>query len=146
VHSVLVAWIVAAALAATVIGLSVALATTSSPAVSQRAPFAPGVTPFGRTGFAPPTGGPFGTGVIGTVASVGTNSFTVNARSGQTVTVDEQSSTTYYKGATQATSSIVTQGATVAVQGSRSGTTVTATRVIVLPAGGFFGSPPTSAG
>lgn len=148
VRRALVAWIVAGVLAATVVGLSVALATSSSPVRSL--PFAPSATPFGRAGFpGPAAGGVFGPGVIGTVASVSSNSFTVNARSGATVTVDEQSSTTYYNGATPATSSIVTQGATVAVSGSRSGNTVTATRVTVIPAGGggFFGSlPSTSAG
>ncbi|HYA69368.1 MAG TPA: DUF5666 domain-containing protein, partial [Acidimicrobiales bacterium] len=81
-------------------------------------------------------GGAAGTlAVVGTVASVGTNSFTVTARNGATVTVDEQSSTTYFSGATSASSSAVVKGARVAVQGSRSGNTVTATRVVVLSAG-----------
>lgn len=147
VRSALVAWIVAGALAGTVVGLSVALATTSSPAVAARnLPFGPTATPFGRGNFGAPGAGVFGSGVVGTVASVASDSFTVNARSGATVTVDEQSSTTYYSGGTQATSSIVTQGATVAVTGTRSGNTVTATRVTVLPAGGFFGSPAPTAG
>jgi hypothetical protein len=144
VRNALVAWVVAAALAAAVVGLSVSLA--SSRPAARVAPFGPAGTPLGRGGFAVPgPGGFLGSGVVGTVASVSGNSFTVNARSGQTVTVDEQSSTTYYDGATQATSSIVTQGATVAVQGSRKGSTVSATRVIVLPAGGLFG-PPSSSG
>lgn len=144
VRSVLVAWLVAAALAATVIGLSVALAS-SSPSVATRAPFAPSATPFGRGGFPGGGNGLFGSAVVGTVASVSSTSFTVSARSGTTVTVDEQSSTTYYNGTTQATSSVVTKGATVAVQGTRSNDTVTATRVTVLPAGGFFGGSGPSA-
>jgi hypothetical protein len=74
-------------------------------------------------------------GVVGTVAKVGTDTFTVNAVSGQTVTVDEQSSTTYYNQATTATSSIVVTGARVFVLGTRSGTTVTARRVVVLGSG-----------
>jgi hypothetical protein len=70
--------------------------------------------------------------VVGAVASVGSGSFTVNARSGQTVTVDEQSSTTYYTGTTSASSSAVVTGARVIVQGTRTGNTVTATRVEVF--------------
>lgn len=134
-HSALAAWIIAGVLALAVVGLSVDL-TTQGP-TSARV-----VTPFGRPG-APSTGpGFFGGGfgnlaVAGTVASVGTRSFTVTATSGQTVTVDEQSSTTYYSGATSSSSSVVVKGARVAVQGTRSGNTVTATHVVVLPAGGF---------
>ncbi len=148
VRSALVAWIVAGVLAATVIGVSVGWATSSS-AVPPRS-FPSAGTPFGRGGFGGPgggfgggPGGGFGSGVVGTVASVSSGSFTVHARSGQTVTVDEQSSTSYYDGTSQATSSIVTTGATVAVQGSESGSTVTATRVTLVPAGGggFFGAP-----
>jgi hypothetical protein len=75
--------------------------------------------------------------VIGTVASIGSGSFTVAARSGQVVTVDERSSTTYYKGGTSTSSSAVAKGDTVLVQGSQNGNTVTATRVNVLPAGPF---------
>jgi len=73
--------------------------------------------------------------VAGTVSSVGSGSFTVDAVSGQTVTVQEQSSTTYYVGRTSGSASSVLQGAKVAVQGSRSGNTVTATRVEILPSG-----------
>jgi hypothetical protein len=61
-------------------------------------------------------------------------------RTGTTVTVNEQSSTTYYSGMTSATASIVVNGARVVVQGARNGNVVTAMRVIVLPSGGF-GSP-----
>jgi hypothetical protein len=71
------------------------------------------------------------------VASVGGASFTVTSSSGQTVTVDEQSSTTYYDGGTSISVGAVTTGDRVAVQGTLSGNTVTATRVTVIPAGGF---------
>ena len=64
----------------------------------------------------------------------------MTATSGQMVTVDEQSSTTYYSGATSASSSVVVKGARVVVQVTRSGNTVTATHVNVLPAGGFRAS------
>lgn len=142
-HSVVVAWLVAGLLALAVVGLSVALATGSSgPAVAR--------PPFGR--FGPNPGGPSGaprgfggfaggSGVVGTVATVGSNSFTVNSRRGQTVTVDEQSSTSYFNGSATAAASAVTTGVRVAVQGSRNGNTVTATRVTVLPSGGFGAGP-----
>lgn len=132
------AWIVAGVLALTVAGLSAALAAGSSSPARISTPiggFAPGSGRSfgGRPGF---SGGTFSNlGVFGTVASVGTDSFTVTGRSDQTVTVDEQSSTTYYSGATSTSSNAVVTGARVAVQGTRSGDTVTATRVTVLPAG-----------
>jgi len=143
-RNVTAAWIVAGVLALTVAGLSAALASGSSgPARVSR--------PFG--GFAPGSGRSFGgspafsggnfssLGVFGTVASVGTGSFTVTDRSDQTVTVDEQSSTTYYSGATSTSSSAVVTGARVVVQGTRSGDTVTATRITVLPARSFGAGP-----
>jgi hypothetical protein len=134
-----VAWIAVGVLALTVVGLSVALASVSS----SSTPTSP---QFGRAG--PGFGGRFGgpgafggnsanLGVAGTVASVASSSFTVTDRSGQVVTVDEQSSTTYYNGITGASSSAVVKGARVLVQGTRNDNTVTATRVDVLSARGF---------
>ena len=93
----------------------------------------PGI--FGRLGSA---------AVVGSVASVDTNSFTVSSRSGQTVTVQEQSSTVYYSGLTEASASVVVQGARVVVQRTRSANTVTATSVTVLPAGRFGPGPANS--
>lgn len=77
--------------------------------------------------------------MIGTVASLGSNQFTVNALSGGTVTVNEQSSTTYYNGGAKATSSAVVTGARVVVEGTRTGNTVSAERVVVLGTGPFGG-------
>jgi len=130
--SALVAWIVAAVLAVTVIGLSVGLATSGSSSAAREVP--PGVRPvlpFGPGSFG---GNPSNLGAVtGTVASVGTHSFTVTTGTGQTVTVDEQSSTVYRSGSASASASAVTQGAHVLVEGSRNGDTITATRVVVLP-------------
>ena len=138
-RSATLAWLVAGVLALTVAGLSVALASSSSSPARILTPSGRSVpnpgTSFGGPGFF--GGGAGSLGVVGTVASVANGHFTVTDRSGATVTVDEQSSTTYYTGATTASSSAVVAGARVAVEGSRSGNTVTATRVIVLPAGGF---------
>ena len=77
--------------------------------------------------------------MVGTVSSVSAKSFVVQDRTGTSVTVDEQSSTTYMSGRSSATVSAVVSGARVLVQGTRSGNTVTATTVVVLPAGGFGG-------
>lgn len=142
VRNVTIAWVVAGVLLLAVVGLATALATTGTQApVRAVGPFAgSGVGPgFGR-------GGGFGgigssRGVAGTVASVSSGSFTVSTLSGQTVIVDEQSSTIYDMGATSASASAVTKGAHVLVLGTRSGTTVTAARVVVLPAGPGVSSP-----
>ncbi len=122
-------------LALTVIGVSVAWVTTGSGATSTFTPSGHVAAPGTARGF---FGGGFANlGAFGTVAGVGTNTFTVTAGSGQTLTVDEQSSTAYYSGATSASKSVVAKGDRVVVQGTRSGNTVTATRVVVLPAGEF---------
>jgi len=138
-RSATVAWIVAGLLALTVAGLSVALASRSSSAARILTPSGRSVPNPGRSFGGPGFfgGGAGSSGVVGTVASVANGHFTVTDRSGATVTVDEQSSTTYYNGATSTSSSAVVTGSRVAVQGSRSANTVTATRVIVLPVGGF---------
>jgi hypothetical protein len=146
--SAVTAWIVAGVLALAVVGLSVALALANSGPIR----LAPIVQPAPGSGTAPrpvapgsprtpsPLGGRFGNrGVVGTVTGIGFGTFTVKGVGGQTVTVDEQSSTTYDQGATSAGPSAVVTGARVLVVGSRSGNTVQATRVIVLPAGGFGG-------
>jgi Domain of unknown function (DUF5666) len=80
--------------------------------------------------------GPAAGGVVGTVSSVSTSSFTVSTSTGQRVTVDKASSTTYRKGTSSTTASAITQGEPVLVLGTTSGTTITATQVIVQPAKG----------
>ena len=55
---------------------------------------------------------------------------------GQQVTVAETSSTTYQKRTSPASASAITTGERVLVLGTTSGTTITATHVIVQPAGG----------
>ena len=145
-------WVAAGVLACAVVGLSVALATTSS---SPTAPFRNGVTAPGRFGGMPtpgrfysgggPFAGRFGPGagaVSGTVDSVSALRFTMTTNTGRKLTVDEQSSTTYRTGTGSASASAVTHGAHVIVAGSASGSTIKATQVVVLPAGGgYFGFP-----
>jgi len=134
-----VAWLIAAVLALTVVGLAVALGLSGGSAPGRAVPptGGPRTVPFPGGRLAPgQLPGRIG-GVIGTVTAVGTNQFTVKAIGGGTVTVNEQSSTTYDNGGAVASSSAVTAGVRVAVAGTRSGNTISATRVIVLGAGAF---------
>jgi Domain of unknown function (DUF5666) len=80
--------------------------------------------------------GPAAGGVVGTVSSVSTSGFTVSTSAGQKVTVKKSSSTTYRKGTSSASASAVTTGKSVLVLGTTDGTTITATQVVVQPAGG----------
>jgi hypothetical protein len=88
--------------------------------------------------------GPASGGVSGTVGSVSTSSFTVSTLAAVKVTVNEASSTTYLKGTSSISASAITTGEPVLVLGTTSGTTITATQVIVQPTGG--GSSTSSAG
>ncbi|HXZ83807.1 MAG TPA: hypothetical protein VED84_08785 [Acidimicrobiales bacterium] len=137
----------AGALACTVVGLSVALATSSSTTTTR---FPAGITTPSPFGVVPPGqfrigrgsfGGGFGFatgGTGGTVDKVSASKFTMTTGTGQKLTVDEQSSTTYREGASAASASAVTVGARVLVRGSTSGSTIKATEVFVLPASGDF--------
>ena len=80
--------------------------------------------------------GPAAGGVVGTVTSVPTSSFTLTTSGGQKVTVKKASSTTYRKGTSSSTASAITKGKPVLVLGTTNGTTITATQVVVQPAGG----------
>jgi hypothetical protein len=80
--------------------------------------------------------GPAAGGVVGTVSSVSTSSFTVTTSGGQKVTVKKASSTTYRKGTSSSTASAITKGKPVLVLGTTNGTTITATQVVVQPASG----------
>jgi hypothetical protein len=86
--------------------------------------------------------GPAAGGASGTVASVSTPSFTMTTSAGQKVTVDEASSTTYQKGTSPAPARALATGERVLVLGTTSGTTITATQVIVQPAGGGSAASP----
>jgi hypothetical protein len=84
--------------------------------------------------------------LAGEVTAVNGSSYTVTARFGTTYTVNATSSTTYVnRDGTAASASAVTAGTYIAAQGTLSGTTLTAQRIIVVPAGsgrGFgFGGP-----
>jgi hypothetical protein len=93
-------------------------------------------TGFGAKAGSNARSGPAAGGVVGTVGSASTSSFTVSTSGGQTVTVKTASSTTYRRGTSSATATAITTGAPVLVLGTTNGTTITATQVVVQPAGG----------
>ena len=137
----------AVALGLAVSGGAIANAASTGSPTSTSTPGAPGGpgghSPFGGT---PPT-------AMGTVASVGTNTFTLTTHDGTTVTVDVSSATTYLdQGVTSPTLSDVKVGDHVAVFGTDSSNTVTATKVAIGGPGGhdghgpFGGTPPAAMG
>jgi hypothetical protein len=126
-------WIMAGALTTVVIVLT-ACGTSSATATSPSATAAGGLGSGG--GGSNARSGPASGGASGTVASVSTSSFTLTTSAGQRVTVDEASSTTYQNGTSSTSASALTTGEGVLVLGTTSGTTITATQVIVQPIGG----------
>jgi hypothetical protein len=67
---------------------------------------------------------------------VTTSGFMLSTSAGQKVTIDETSSTTYQTGSSSTSAIAITLGQDVLVLGTTSGTTITATQVIVQPIGG----------
>jgi hypothetical protein len=67
------------------------------------------------------------------VSNVSTSGFTLTTSAGQKVTIKEASSTSYEKGTSATSASAVTSGESVLVLGTTSGTTITATQVVVQP-------------
>jgi hypothetical protein len=131
-------WIVAAALMSAVIGLSAACGTSSatvkSPSVAAAGSGSAGG--FGSGGGGNARSGPASGGASGRVVGMSSSSFTMSTSAGQKVTVNEASSTTYQKGTSSTSASAVTTGVDVLVLGTTSGTTITATQVIVQASGG----------
>jgi hypothetical protein len=124
--------IVAAALLAPMIGLSVGLATSSSASATQPvssshskgAAEAPGGGSNARSG-------PAAGGSSGTVDRVSMSGFTMTTSAGQKVTIAEASSTKYKKGSNSISASAIKKGTDVLVLGTVSSTTIKATQVIV---------------
>jgi Domain of unknown function (DUF5666) len=116
--------------AAALAGATTGSAQSSSPAPGEGMPPGPG-------GGAPPA-------AVGTVQSVGSDSFVITTKDGSSVTVDVSSSTTYRdKDVSAATLANVTVGETVAAFGTLSSGVVTATSVgIGMPPGPGGGAPP----
>jgi hypothetical protein len=113
--------------------------TAASPAPTSRQPV------LGRGG-SNARSGPAAGGATGTIGSLSTSSFTLSTAAGQTVTVNKVSSTTYRKGTSSTSASAIKKGENVLVLGTTSGTTITATQVIVQPIDvGGSASPSTAA-
>jgi hypothetical protein len=90
--------------------------------------------------------GPAAGGTAGIVDGVSASGFTVSTATGQEVTVNEASSTTYQQGTSLASASAITTGETVLVLGTTSSTTITATQVIVQPTGDYGSTASSAAG
>jgi hypothetical protein len=90
--------------------------------------------------------GPAAGGSSGTVDSVSKSSFTISTSAGQTVTVKQASSTTYRKGTSSRSASAIAKGESVLVLGTISGTTITASQVIVQPTDGGGSTTTSTAG
>jgi hypothetical protein len=125
-------------------GIVSATAGTGSAAASAATPPTPAAGQPGRGGGSNARSGPAAGGSSGTVDTVARSSFTISTPAGQKVTVKKVSSTTYKKGTSVSSSSALTKGESVLVLGITSGTTITASQVIVQPTGG--GGSTTSSG
>jgi len=90
--------------------------------------------------------GPAAGGSSGTVDSVSKSSFTISTQAGQKVTIKKASSTKYDKGTSSSSASAVKQGVSVLVLGTTSGTTITASKVVVQPTVGGGATTPSAAG
>src|SRR5712671_4142881 len=122
---------------------SASTAASSSPAASSGSPAASSGSGGGGSNA---RSGPAAGGSSGTVGSVSTSGFTMTTSTGQKVTVDEASSTTYQKGTSPASASAITAGEPVLVLGTVNSTTITATQVTVQPAGSGGSAASSAAG
>jgi hypothetical protein len=129
-------WIMAALLMSAVIGISAACGT---PSATATAPSATAAGSGSAAGLGPGGGGsnarsgPASGGSSGTVVSLSSAGFTFSTSAGQKVTVNEASSTTYLNGTSPTSASAIATGKDVLVLGITSGTTITATQVVVQP-------------
>ena len=124
---------VGAVVIAVAIGGCSTQASSSSSSTSSAAPSGPASS----GGASNARSGPAAGGTAGTVDSVSTSSFTVSTATGEKVTVNQASSTTYRNGTSSTSASAISVGETVLVLGTTSGTTITATQVIVQPTGDY---------
>jgi len=122
----------------------VSATSSSTPATASSSPAAASSSSAGGGG-SNARSGPAAGGASGTVASVSASKFTLTTATGQKVTVDEASSTTYQKGTSLASASAITTGEQVLVLGTANSTTITATQVIVQPASSGGSSTSTAA-
>jgi hypothetical protein len=131
---------VATATACAVAGLAAGCASSSSSSAADPGPTSSAAGhAFGSGGqgsnarSAPSPGG-----AAGTVGSVSGSGFTMTTSAGQKVTVDETSSTGYQNGSETVSAGSIANGTGVLVLGTTNSTTITATQVIVEPAGSAY--------
>jgi hypothetical protein len=130
-----------------VIGLSVGLNTSPSATAGNVAPGSGSASGLESGGGASNArSGPAAGGAAGTVSSVSAPSFTMTTATGQQVTVNEASSTTYRNGTSSTSAAAITTGETVLVLGTADGTTITATQVILQPTGDYGSAASSAAG
>jgi len=89
--------------------------------------------------------GPAAGGSSGTVDSVSKSSFTILTSAGQKVTVKKASSTKYRRGTSSSSAGAIGKGVSVLVLGRTSGTTITASKVVVQPTDGGGSIAPSAA-
>ncbi len=99
-----------------------------------------------RSGGSNARSGPAAGGSSGTVDSVAPASFTIMTSTGQTVTINEASSTTYQNGTSSSSASAIVKGESVLVLGTTNGTTITASQVVVQPTNGGGSAASSAAG
>jgi hypothetical protein len=117
----------------------------SAHAATPTSPSAPRGQLAGSSGGSNARSGPAAGGASGTVDSVSASGFTISTSAGQKVTVNEASSTTYQKGTSSTSASAIAKGENVLVLGTTSGTTITASQVILQPTGGGSATSSTAA-
>jgi hypothetical protein len=130
---------IVSATASTGSGTGSGTAITATNASATSAPSVPG------RGGSNARSGPAAGGSSGTVDSVSTSSFAISTSAGQKVTIKKVSATTYRKGTRSISASAIAKGQRVLVLGTTSGTTITASQVIVQTANAG-GPTPSSAG
>jgi hypothetical protein len=113
------------------------IATSTSAISGQHVP---------RSGGSNARSGPAAGGSSGTVTSVSKSSFTISTPAGQKVTVKKASSTKYHKGTSSSSASAIKRGVSILVLGTTSGTTITASQVVVQPTNGGGSTTPSAAG
>ena len=123
--------IVAAAMLAPMIGLSVGLLASPAASAAQPTSSHVGASPGSAGGGSNARSGPAAGGSSGTVTSVSKSAFTMTTSAGQKVTVDESSSTKYKERSSTITAGAIKKGTHVLVIGTVSSTTIKATQVVV---------------
>ena len=132
----------AAAIGGGAYGIVSAAASTGS-STPTTASSTPAPTARSARGGSNARSGPAAGGSSGTVTSLSKSSFAIVTSAGQKVTIEKTASTKYDEGTTASSASAVKKGASVLVLGTTSGTTITATKVLVQP--GDSASVPSSA-